>query len=113
MTGLKGIGKTALLRFIALEAEKKFGATTCFVLFKSEVKEQDRKDICRASRADIIEKNIDDYPDTDFEVVWKWFIHRKIVDTIRECKLKVFIDDDNYKKYEKCVTAPKLEEKSS
>ncbi len=113
VTGLKGIGKTALLRYIALEAERQFGATCSFILFKSDVKEQDRKDICRVARAELIEKNLEDYDGNDFEVVWKWFLHRKIVDTIRECNLKLFQDDDNFRKYEKCVTAPKLDEKSS
>ena len=113
VTGLKGIGKTALLRFISLEAERKLKALTSFILFKSDIKEQDRKNISRASRVEIIDKNIDDYPDTDYEVVWKWFIHRKIIDTIRECKINIFLDDDNYRKYEGCVMAPKLEEKAS
>jgi hypothetical protein len=113
VTGLKGIGKTALLRFIAIEVKKRFGAKTSFILFKTEVKEQDRKSVCRASRADVVEKNIGNYPNSDFEVVWKWFLHRKIVDIITECDLNVFVNDDNYKKYKKCVTAPKIDEKSS
>jgi len=113
VTGLKGIGKTALLRFIALEAERILKASTSFILFKSDIKDQDRKNICRASRVEIIDKNIDDYPDTDYEVVWKWFIHRKIIETIQECKINIFLEDHNYRKYEGCVMAPKLEEKAS
>lgn len=113
VTGLKGIGKTALLRFLAIEAATKLGAATSFILFKSEIKEQDRKNICRASRAEVVEKNIEDYPDTDYEVVWKWFIHRKIVDVIDKHNSNVFKKDENFQKYKSCVNAPKLDEKSS
>ncbi|MHB8151231.1 MAG: P-loop ATPase, Sll1717 family [Desulfobulbia bacterium] len=110
VTGLKGIGKTALLRFLSIDAERKLNAVTKFVLFKSHIKEQDRKDICHASRAELIEKNTDEITDNEYETVWKWFLHNQIVDLINTRHSDVFLNDDNLKKYISCVMAPSLGE---
>lgn len=110
VTGLKGIGKTALLRYLSIITEKELKSLTKFVLFKSHIKEQDRKDICHASRAEIIEKNMNDMSDNEYETVWKWFLHSQIVDIIKNNKADIFIDDENLKKYIDCVSAPNLGE---
>lgn len=77
VTGLKGTGKTALLRYISLRMQEE-DTTSQFVLFKSEIDEDLRKDFSKAARTQLIEDNASDFDGGDFEAVWRWFIYRKI-----------------------------------
>ena len=43
ISGLKGTGKTALLRYVAIKLDESQGAASRFVLFKSEIDEDLRK----------------------------------------------------------------------
>jgi hypothetical protein len=112
ITGLKGTGKTTLLRYLAIHSEEKLGADYSFVLFKSDFTEQDKKDFSRAARTTIVDKDISANDTSDFEVVWRWFLHRHIVDTISESQQIIFEDDIHWKKYVACVKAPKASNES-
>lgn len=116
VTGLKGTGKTALLRYIAIKAESELNAQTLFILFKSDIKEQDRKDFSKAANTVIANNNsdnIDSIDNIDYEDVWRWFLHRHIVEVIENRNILVFKDDRNWKKYATCVKAPKLGDEDS
>jgi hypothetical protein len=111
ISGLKGTGKTALLQYIALSAEKEFNAQTSFILFKSDFTEDDKKDFSRAVQTTIA--NNKEVPDNeeDFVNIWKWFLHRHLLKQIGQNS--PFIDDNNFKKYKNCVLAPKIGDESS
>lgn len=113
ITGLKGTGKTALLRYISIAAEEKLKAICSFILFKSEFNEQDRKDFSKAARTFVIENNAENYEEQDYEDIWKWFLHRHIVKILTESPNKTFVLDDNWKKYAACVNAPKIGDEES
>jgi hypothetical protein len=84
IVGLKGTGKTALLRYISLKLEEEEDSISSFVLFKSEVDEDLRKDFSKAARVQMVAENSDIYDGDDFECVWRWFIYRKIASTIQD-----------------------------
>lgn len=116
VTGLKGTGKTALLRYIAIEAEKELKAQTSFILFKSDISEQDRKDFSKAASTMVVNNNannIESNDNSDFEDIWKWFLHRHIVEIIESKDSCPFEDDKNWRKYVACVKAPKLGDEDS
>jgi len=110
IVGLKGTGKTALLRYLALKANEKEDTYSTFILFKSGFTEEDRKDFARVANGIIIDSK--DIPDErDFEEIWLWFFHRHIVRTIVSQNLKIFKKDKAWKKYVACVLAPTVNEK--
>lgn len=113
ITGLKGTGKTALLRYIALEAEKKLKANTVFVLFKSDFSDEDKAAFSRAANTFLAINDAGQYDEEDFENIWQWFFHRQIVMISKNNKNMFFNDDINWQKYVSCVTAPKLENEKS
>ncbi|HCF4784666.1 TPA: hypothetical protein NIF75_002743 [Pseudomonas aeruginosa] len=84
IVGLKGTGKTALLRYVSLKLEESGDSDSSFVLFKSDVDEDMRKDFARAARVQVVAENSDAYDGDDFETVWRWFIYRKIASLIQE-----------------------------
>jgi len=100
--GLKGTGKTALLRYLALKANEKSETCSTFILFKSDFNEEDKKNFSRAANALIVD--IENVPDEeDFVNVWLWFFHRHIVKSINKLALKVFEENDIWEKYKACV----------
>ncbi len=109
--GCKGTGKTALLRYISIIAEEKFDAKSYFVLFKSDFDQDERKKFSRASNANLVEKNSFD-SDIDFEIVWRWFLHRIIVENVNN-NVGIFIRDENWERYEKCISSIKLNDEKS
>lgn len=80
VSGLKGTGKTALLRFIALRLQDEGCGEYAFTLFKSDVDEELRKDFARAARVQVSPENSADFEGDDFELIWRWFIYRKIAE---------------------------------
>lgn len=94
VVGLKGTGKTALLRFISLRLEEEDKAISSFVLLKSDLDEDARKDFSKAARVQIVDENSDSFDGDDFETVWRWFIYRKIA---------AAINDNNASPFQKCT----------
>lgn len=95
ITGLKGTGKTALLRYISLKLESEEDSVSSFVLFKSEVDEDLKKDFARAARVQLVEENSESLEGDDFETVWRWFIYRKIASAISAGIAKPFQENVN------------------
>lgn len=93
VVGLKGTGKTALLRYVSLKLEEDERSVSTFVLFKSEVDEDLRKDFARAARVQLVDENSESFEGDDFETVWRWFIYRKIAAAIQEKHATPFQDN--------------------
>lgn len=81
VTGLKGIGKTALLRYIARKMESE-SSQSVFVLFKSDIDENLRKNFAVAARIQVVEENAAQSDSNDYEIVWRWLIYKKIAQAI-------------------------------
>jgi Cdc6-like AAA superfamily ATPase len=117
VTGLKGTGKTALLRYMAIKMEETLQAKTSFILFKSDIKEQERKDFSKAAGTVFANNNSTSNEtenfNNEFEDVWMWFIHRHIVELANKKDCNPFYNDTNWKKYVACVTAPRLGDEES
>lgn len=113
IVGLKGTGKTALLKFIKLKAEDSLNAHTMFVLFKSDFTEEDKADFSKAAESITITKTNDDIK--DYTDVWLWYFHRLIVNCILEKNLegRIFKNDKNWEKYKSCVLATKIDKNES
>jgi len=88
--GLKGTGKTALLRYVSLKLEENDNAISRFILFKSDIDEDLRKDFSRAARIQVATENSDQFDGDDFETVWRWFIYRKIVEAVSDGDIQTF-----------------------
>jgi hypothetical protein len=105
VVGLKGTGKTALLRYISIKLEVESGAVSNFVLFKSEIDEDLRKDFSKAARVQVVQENSEAYEGNDFESVWRWFIYRKIASAIQENNAKPFQKTGNLHNFIDLVTS--------
>lgn len=108
ITGLKGTGKTALLRYLAISVEKNYNSKTAFILFKSEFTEEDKTAFSRAANTFMTLKTDDSEYEEDFVNVWQWFLHRFIIKVSSSNNNLFFEEDSNWEKYSKCVSAPKL-----
>ena len=108
ITGLKGTGKTALLRYIGIMAEEELNSLNSFILFKSNFNTYDKENMIR-----LIDKNfvnsLENYSNADYEIIWKWLLHRHIVENISSNHGKdnlLFEGNPAWDTYEKFVTNP-------
>ncbi|MCG2596353.1 MULTISPECIES: P-loop ATPase, Sll1717 family [Burkholderiales] len=101
--GLKGTGKTALLRYISIRLEEEMNAYSSFVLFKTDIDEDFKKTFSQASRTSIAEANSADHDGDEFEVVWRWLIYRKLLADIESNGLSIFQQDLAYQKFRSIV----------
>lgn len=87
--GLKGTGKTALLRYIEIELKRK-GYNTSFILFKSDLTEDDRRNMASGNYEAISESNFKGQDEKkDFENIWTLFFFRYIANVLRKSKLSL------------------------
>lgn len=108
ISGLKGTGKTALLRYIGLKAQEECHAKTSFILSKSDFSEDDKTAFSRAANTYVVEDiNNTEVSEGDYINVWMWFIHRQIVRDMTP-ENPFFVRNNDWEKYAKCVSAPKL-----
>lgn len=108
ITGLKGTGKTALLRYLEISLNGKNETSSSFILFKSDFSEEDKAAFSKAASTFLTEKNDSVEFDEDFMNIWEWFLHRHIVKLSKEKNVQFFEDNKDWEKYSKCVLAPKL-----
>jgi len=107
ISGLKGTGKTALLRYLALNAEKS-GITTKFILFKSSFDDEQKQEFARASSNIIADSNTNKIKDKyqDFEMIWRWFLYRNIVDISNNKNITIFQENTIWESFKAIVSAP-------
>lgn len=96
-TGDKGAGKTAMLIYTALQAEKLFNAERSFIIFK-EISREERDDFKKMAHLSEYETTEfgDDY---DYECVWRWVIHDNIAQTISSSERIIFEHDESLEMY--------------
>ncbi|AQS62601.1 hypothetical protein AGRHK599_LOCUS275 [Rhizobium rhizogenes] len=75
--GLKGTGKTALIRYLHDSCVNKSYLSEV-VLFKSHVSEEDRKNLSKGAGFNIINSSTGDIFNQDFKEAWKWLIYQRI-----------------------------------
>ena len=105
LTGEKGAGKTALLIYTALKAEKLFEAERTFIIFK-DFSQEEREDY--TGLAHVTNYNQEEIePFIDYEFVWWWVFHNTIVDAILSSKKEIFIPGEALNTYLAAVKAVK------
>ncbi|MFP2768750.1 P-loop ATPase, Sll1717 family [Oceanisphaera sp. KMM 10153] len=113
VVGLKGTGKTALLRYISIKLDQEENTLSAFVLFKSEVDEDLRKDFSKAARIQVAEDNASVFDGNDFEPVWRWFIYRKIVEFTQSLDAQAFQRNDFLSEFEAIVSSECISKKEN
>lgn len=110
ITGLKGTGKTALMRYLSLYLENEWNANTHFFLFKEEIKDNSKSKLTKGSDW-ISLKSGKKSDQKDYELVWAWFIFRKIVEVCESRKIDLFYKDKKWDSFVTQVKAATLDEK--
>lgn len=104
ITGLKGTGKTALLRFLSINVEEQLNSYSSFILFKSDIREDKRFELEKI--ADIINRGRDSLGGfKDFEQPWKLFLFQRIVKLCEDKGILLFQNDSNWKEFRKTILA--------
>ena len=80
--GLKGTGKTALLRYLHDICQSN-GDQSSVVLFKSHITEEDRAGLANSTGFEIIKTANGETFSQDFKEAWKWMIYKKIAILIK------------------------------
>ena len=102
ITGLKGTGKTALMRYLGIVAEKEQYAKSAFVLFKSEIGEDERIKIEKA--AEIITRTDGEVSQfKDYELPWMWFLFRRMINLSEKKGIRLFNDNEKWFKFKNKV----------
>lgn len=107
ITGFKGTGKTALLFYLD-NRFKEIDESTCssFIFFKEEftdTKRSELESIAKRIMSSIsVEKNalVDNQ---EFEYIWRWLFFKRIVSDNEEYNRGLFIDDENWEKFENVI----------
>jgi len=104
ITGLKGTGKTALLRYISIKLEENPDTYSKFILFKSDL---GNKDISAGlSKTDVYDtNNINE--EKDYQDLWRWFIYSEIVFFQNKKEIELFQKNEIWKSFSKKVLAIK------
>jgi hypothetical protein len=107
--GYKGTGKTALLLYLDSIIRKKDDLTcTTFVLFKSDYGNTKKQELEVLSKRLIKSIDIDksDFEnEQDFEYIWRWIIFRRIVDDNLENNNGIFVNNEQWDKFEKIINS--------
>ncbi len=107
ITGFKGTGKTALLFYLD-DRFKTEDANTCssFIFFKEDYTETRRSELQGFSKRVLSSVTVEHgalLEATEFEYIWRWIIFKQIVNDNETYARNIFVDDENWKKFEKIV----------
>ncbi|TPH01708.1 hypothetical protein EUX54_01205 [Haemophilus haemolyticus] len=104
ITGLKGTGKTALLRYISIKLEEDPDTYSKFILFKSDL---GNKDISAGlSKTNVYDTdNINE--EKDYKDLWRWFIYSEIVFFQNKKEIELFQRNNTWSIFSKKVLAIK------
>ena len=102
ITGLKGTGKTALLRYLSICVNEQKNCHSSFILFKSDIKEDKRSELEKI--ADIINRKHDSLGGfKDFERPWLLFLFQRIVKFCEDRSIQLFQNDNHWKEFKKTI----------
>ena len=83
--GLKGTGKTALLRYISDLVEKESNLSE-LILFKSHISEEDRQNLSSGAGFEIISTEDASAFIQDFKEAWKWMIYQRLASLLKSAE---------------------------
>lgn len=108
ITGMKGIGKTALLRYLEIKLQQNKNSQTAILLFKSGLSGSDKKAIIKiGENTTVTNPEMPEDIDYSFETAWKWFLYRVLVEYQEQSGNKRnFKEDGDWKKFKQCISAP-------
>lgn len=102
ITGLKGTGKTALLRYLSILVKERPNCNSAFILFKSDIREDRRSELERI--ADFIKRGNESLGGfKDFEQPWKLFLFQRIVKYCEDRGIQLFESDSHWNEFRKIV----------
>ncbi len=111
VSGPKGIGKTALLRYIDIQLRKDSKNNTSFILFKSDLSAEDRKEFYNKSQCIVDESELKTAGDIrDYETVWQWFFYSYIYHFVKNDAEDYFEMDKTWRLFEKSIRCVELVE---
>ena len=111
LTGEKGAGKTALLIYTALKADELFSAERGFIIFK-EIPQEEREDYTGLAYVTTYDQS-ELAPSHDYEHVWWWVFHNKIVDILESSDKEIFVPNEALNTYIAAVHAIKTNPRGS
>ena len=107
ITGFKGTGKTSLLFYLEdIIKNKDQSACASYVFFKEEFTDVRKDELDNISKRVLsaISVERDSLVDiTEFEYIWRWVFYKQIVNDNETYSRNLFVDDDNWKSFEKIV----------
>lgn len=104
VSGLKGTGKTALLRYIQIKAEKE-DIRTSFILFKSEFDPYERGVLHNSIEATIPESDQDTAIAYDYEQAWRMYLYQTIVSLSEAGRLDIFQRNTIWSEFRELINA--------
>lgn len=111
VTGFKGTGKTALLFYLD-NVLKDIDESACssFIFFKEEFTDNKRSEIEGIAKRILSSISVETNAlvgNNEFEYIWRWLLFKRIVSDNHEYNNGLFIDDDNWKAFEKIIESIK------
>lgn len=107
ITGFKGTGKTALLFYLD-NRFKEIDESTCssFIFFKEEFTDTKRSELESIAKRILSSISVEEnalVESQEFEYIWRWLLFKRIVSDNEEYNRGLFIDDENWNKFEKVI----------
>lgn len=107
ITGFKGTGKTALLFYLD-NRFKEIDESTCssFIFFKEEFTDTKRSELESIAKRILSSISVGKnalVDNQEFEYIWRWLLFKRIVSDNEEYNRGLFIDDENWKKFENVI----------
>ena len=107
ITGFKGTGKTALLFYLddLLKSEDP-SASSSFILFKEDFADIRRSELQGLSNRILSSITVENgalVKSTEFEYIWRWLVFKQIVNDNEFYQRNLFVDDNQWKNFEKTV----------
>ncbi len=112
VTGMKGSGKTALLRYLELEIKKRNpNSSSSFILFKSQIDEDQRNQFNVAANGFVVDKDsVEEKELRRFDKVWEWFFYRQIIRMSNEGPYSFFESNQEWEDFLELMQLPKESE---
>lgn len=106
--GLKGTGKTALLRYISLMLENKNdNLYSHFILFKSDFDDSDKQSLSALNNpinVDVVSDSHEkDSIDSSYKSNWRYFLYNKIVEIQKDQEICLFQNNEIWNKFSSLV----------
>ena len=107
ITGLKGTGKTALLFYLddKIKSEDPV-ACSSFIFFKEDFTDAKRNELQALSHRVLASITVEPgalIKTTEFEYIWRWLMFKRIVSDNETYSRNLFIDDENWRTFERIV----------